>query len=132
MFSTAMAGCELPWLVPLTAGDRVPSSVLFEWFADALIVSPACGRRPFYFPVERCGASLLHQLALGDEHFGGHARDKTLVGVRDEKLDLNGFNVAFAAAIDVALGSEIGFRRLGNDLSLNCRAAGHDQAETIA
>ena len=42
------------------------------------------------------GASLLHQLALGDVDLGGHAGDEALAGIVDEQLQLDGLDVALA------------------------------------
>ena len=47
-------------------------------------------------------------------------------------FDLYGFDVALGAAVDVALGCEISFGSLGDDLAPDGRAGGHDDAEGVA
>src|ERR1700677_3509592 len=102
-----------------------------------VIASPACrwahGRGPFYAAIERrVGASWLHQLAFGHIYVGGHAGNKALAGIVDEQFQLDGFNVALRAAIDVALRGEVGFRSFRDDLALDGCAGGYDDAERVA
>ena len=61
--------------------------------------------------------SLLHQLAFGDVDLGGHAGDELFAGIVDEQLELDGLDVALAAA-DVALGGEVGLGGFVDDLAL--------------
>ena len=85
------------------------------------------GRFAFWSRVV-AGASLLHQLALRDVDLGGHAGNEALAGIVDEQLELDGLDVALAAA-DVALRGEVGLGGFVDDLALDRCAGGHDDAQ---